>query len=132
MQLDFTAGPGAFVPAWWCRGPHLQTLWPHLLRRSPRPTLQRTQLNLPDGDILELDWFKPDAARPLVIILHGLEGSSRSHYVRGMIAACARAGWQAVVMHFRGCGGSPNRLPRSYHSGETGDLNYFINQLRQQ
>ena len=65
-----------------------------------------------------------------MIVLHGLEGSLQSPYARGMLAAIARRGWRGVMMHFRGCGGEPNRRARSYHSGETEDLRYLIGVLR--
>ena len=119
------------MPAWWCRNPHMQTLWPFFFRRYPKPKLTRSRLDLPDGDFLDLDWSE-NPGGPLVIILHGLEGSAKSHYARGMIAACLRRGWQSVIMHFRGCGGTPNRKSRGYHSGETGDLSYFIKYLAAQ
>ena len=78
------------------------------------------RLALPDGDFLDLAWT-PDHGGPCVLILHGLEGSHRSAYVRAMLAALDGAGYRGVLMHFRGCSGEPNRLPRSYHSGDTGD-----------
>ncbi len=121
--------PRPFLPAWWCRGPHAQTLWPYLVRRRPKIALRRERLTLPDGDFLDLDWTE-NAAGPVVLILHGLEGSSHSKYARGLLAAVAARGWRGMVMHFRGCSGTPNRLPRSYHSGETGDLAYVIAELR--
>jgi hypothetical protein len=102
-----------------------------LVRRAPRVPLQRERLELPDGDFLDLDWLAPvDANGPLVVVLHGLEGSSDSQYARGLLAAARRRGWRAVVMHFRGCSGEPNRLARSYHSGDTGDLAHVITELR--
>ena len=110
-----------FRPAGWLRSAHLQTLWPSLSRRLPALPLARERLELPDGDFLDLDWT-PITDGPIVLVLHGLEGSSRSRYARGLLAAVQRRRWQGVVMHFRGCSGEPNRLPRSYHSGETGDL----------
>ena len=120
---------GRFQPAWWCRGPHRQTLWARLMRRAPRSSLQRERLELPDGDFIDLDWTETGSG-PVVIILHGLEGSSDSPYARGILQAVERRGWRGVVMHFRGCNGEPNRLARSYHSGDTGDLAYFIDVLR--
>ena len=78
------------------------------------------RLELPDGDFLDLAWT-PDHGGPCVLVLHGLEGSHRSPYVRAMLAALHSAGYRGVLMHFRGCSGAPNRLPRSYHSGDTGD-----------
>src|SRR3989344_1090781 len=118
-----------FKPAWWCRGAHMQTLWPYLFRRTPRVELRRERLELPDGDFLDLDWTLNNNG-PIVIVLHGLEGSSDSKYARGLLKAVHEHGWRGVVMHFRGCSGEPNRLPRSYHSGETTDLAYVVNLLR--
>jgi predicted alpha/beta-fold hydrolase len=120
---------GFFQPAWWCRDPNMQTLWAHLMRRAPRPLLQRERMELPDGDFIDLDWTE-NGHGPIVIVLHGLEGSSDSPYARGILAAFERRGWRGVVMHFRGCSGVPNRLVRSYHSGDTGDLAYLVEVLR--
>ncbi len=119
-----------FVPAWWCRGPHAQTLWARLARRAPRVKLRRERLDLPDGDFIDLDWTTTNANGPIVIVLHGLEGSSASPYARGILKAIEARGWRGVVMHFRGCSGEPNRLPRSYHSGDTGDLAHLVETLR--
>jgi len=120
---------GDFKPAWWCRGPHAQTLWARLVRRAPRVALRRERLELPDGDFIDLDWTTHGGG-PIVIVLHGLEGSSDSPYARGILRAIDSRGWRGVVMHFRGCSGEPNRLPRSYHSGDTGDLVYLVETLR--
>lgn len=120
----------SFQPAWWCRGPHAQTLWPNLFRRRPRVALRRERLELPDGDFLDLDWTLNDEG-PIVVILHGLEGSSRSQYVRGLLKVLQAQGWRGLVLHFRGCSGEDNRLARGYHSGETGDLAWVIGQLRE-
>ena len=120
-----------FRPAWWLPGPHAQTVWGSLCRLAPRPRFRRQRLELPDGDFLDLDWGPGTPAdRPLVVLLHGLEGSARSSYVRGLTTALHDAGMQALLMHFRGCGGRPNRLPRTYHSGETGDLDLVMRWLR--
>jgi len=78
-------------------------------------------VSAPDGDFWDFDWVDsptapPDA--PLVVLLHGLEGSSGSHYARAMMAALEARGWRGVVPHFRGCGGELNRMPRAYHSGD--------------
>lgn len=121
---------GNFKPAWWCRGPHMQTLWARLVRYAPSIELRRERLELPDGDFIDLDWTK-NKSGPIVIVLHGLEGSSDSPYARGILKAIDAHGWRGVVMHFRGCSGEPNRLPRSYHSGDTGDIAYFVETLRQ-
>jgi len=118
-----------FTPAWWCRNPHLQTLWPVFFRPWLRPPLRRERLELPDGDFVDLDWTLNDRG-PIVILLHGLEGSSRSHYARGMLNTLPRHGLRAVLMHFRGCSGEPNRLARAYHSGDTGDLDFLVRTLK--
>jgi len=93
----------------------------------PRPSLQRARGNTPDGDFVELDWL--DGAGPLVVLLHGLEGSSASHYVQGLLGEIAAQGWRAVVLNFRSCGGELNRLPRLYHSGDTADLDWLVSRL---
>ena len=119
-----------FRPAWWLPGPHLQTLWAALFRRRGKPALERERIDLPDGDFLDLDWNGSDSgSAPLVLILHGLEGSSGSPYAWGLLAAFRRRGWPAAVMHFRGCSGEPNRLARCYHSGETGDLAWVAGKI---
>ena len=118
-----------FKPAWWLRSTHLQTLWGTLFHRLPQIALRREKFELPDGDFIDLDWG-PNESGPIVVILHGLEGNSHSHYVSGLLAELQKRGWRSVVMHFRGCGGQPNRLPRSYHSGDTGDFRELIKALK--
>jgi predicted alpha/beta-fold hydrolase len=109
-----------FRPLWWLRNPHLQTLWPVFLRRRPPLDLRWERLELSDGDFVDLAWH--DARGPLVLVLHGLEGSLHSHYAAAVMAALAAASYHAVFMHFRGCSGEPNRLDRAYHSGDTADV----------
>jgi predicted alpha/beta-fold hydrolase len=117
-----------FKPAWWLRGAHAQTIWPGIMRRNHDIDLAWERLELPDNDFIDLVWTaKTDG--PVVIVLHGLEGSINSHYAKGILSAFHRRGWRAVLMHFRGCSGTHNRLARGYHSGETGDLEYLINLL---
>jgi len=121
----------AFRPAWWCRGPHLQTLWPYLFRRPAQVAYRRERVVLDDGDFLDLDWLgDPHQSASLVVILHGLEGDSGSVHIRATAKTLVSGGHCAVVMHFRGCSGEPNRLSRGYHSGETGDLASIIARLR--
>lgn len=126
---DFPA-TSAFKPAWWLPNPHLQTLWPVFMRRRLRPPLRRERLELPDGDFVDLDWTLNDVG-PIVILLHGLEGGSRSHYARAMLDQLPHHGLRAVIMHFRGCSGEPNRLARAYHSGDTGDIDFLVRTLAQ-
>jgi len=119
-----------FSPPWWLRNPHLQTFWPVLFRRQPPLSHRPERLELPDGDFVDLCWTGPDHG-PLVIVLHGLQGSIRSPYAVGILRALAAHGIRGVLMHFRGCSGQPNRLARGYHSGETGDLRFLLSTLRQ-
>lgn len=119
---------GAFRPAWWLPGGHLQTLYPTLFRRRVIPRLTRQRLELPDGDFLDIDWTD-GCGGMRVLVLHGLEGSLDSHYAGSLLARLSREGYQAGLMYFRGRSGEINRLPRSYHSGETADLGYVIRLL---
>lgn len=123
-----------FRSPWWLPGPHSRTLVGALASRAPVITTRRERVELPDGDFLDLDWIGEQAPpeAPLVLVLHGLEGSVRSSYVRGVLDAIARRGWRGVVMHFRGCSGEPNRLARAYHSGETEDARALIARLVEQ
>jgi len=117
-----------FKPAWWLRGAHAQTIWPGIMRRNQETKLEWERLELPDNDFIDLVWT-PETDGPIIIVLHGLEGSINSHYAKGILSALHYNGWRAVLMHFRGCSGTHNRLARGYHSGETGDLAYLINLL---
>ena len=120
-----------FVPAWWCRNAHLQSLWPQVFRRQPRIKLNPERLELPDGDFIDLCWTDNQALdAPLVVVIHGLQGSLESHYAKGILLALTKAGFRAVFMHLRGCSGEPNRLARSYHSGFTEDLAYLLQVLQ--
>jgi predicted alpha/beta-fold hydrolase len=124
MQFMKSAAPITpdFKPAWWLPGRHLQTLWPPFFRRFKKTSsLRRERIELPDGDFVDLDWSQRTTG-PIVLVLHGLEGSANSPYARGFVSACEQQGWRAVVMHFRSCSGELNRLPRAYHSGDTADV----------
>lgn len=102
--------------------------------RPERPELRRETLELPDGDATVVDWLTEtdglDERTPLLVILHGLEGSAKSSYARQLLSAAAQCRWRAAVLHFRDCGDYRNRLPRRYHAGETGDIRYFVHKLR--
>jgi uncharacterized protein len=101
---------------------HLQTIVPALFRRMrPLPPAERERIETGDGDFLDLDWFR-QGNRRLAVISHGLEGSSRAGYVRGMAAALLGAGWDVLAWNFRSCSGELNRSARFYHSGDTTDL----------
>jgi len=120
-----------FVPAAWLGNPHLQTLWGPLWRRTIHLQRQRERIWLQDGDFLDLDWHGPHQAdTPLVLVLHGLTGSSNSPYVVGLQQAMAVEGWASVALNWRGCSGEPNLRSRSYHSGASEDLVEVIAHLR--
>lgn len=122
----------SFKPAWWLRNQHLQTMWSRVSRRKLKVALQNQRYELPDGDFLDTVWAGEGKHNPIVIILHGLGGSLRSPYATGMINSIVEKGWRAVFMYFRGASDEPNRLMRSYHSGDTGDLDFLIAEIRKQ
>jgi predicted alpha/beta-fold hydrolase len=91
--------------------------------------VRRERFPTRDGDFIDLDWLDGDPSSPLLLILHGLEGSSRSHYVAGLMREARAKGWSAVGLNFRSCSGESNRLPRFYHAGDTGDLDAVVRML---
>jgi predicted alpha/beta-fold hydrolase len=101
-----------------------------LFRRVHVP-LRRERVTLADGDFVDLDWSDggTPAGAPTLLVLHGLEGSSKSHYALGLLAGARARGWRGVVLNFRSCSGEMNRLPRLYHSGDTGDLDAIVRLL---
>ena len=115
----------------WLAGGHAQTIWPFRLPRAS-VALRRECVDTPDGDFWDFDWLDsgtlPDA--PLVVLFHGLEGGSTSHYARALLALLGARGWNGVVPHFRGCGGTPNRLPRAYHSGDHAEVGAMLASIR--
>ncbi len=123
------AEPAPFRPAWWCRGANQQTLLGALLRPVPPLHLERRRWETPDGDFVDVDRLPGAPGTPILIVLHGLEGSSRSRTVLGLLAAAQREGWRGIGVNFRSCGGEPNRLLRSYHGGETSDLTWIVRKV---
>lgn len=126
--------PSQFKPAWWARNPHVQTIFADLLTSRKQPVGTPERLELTDGDFVDLVWTKKLEAQyqgPLLVLFHGLEGSIKSHYAYRLLKSLKAHNWPGVMMHFRGCSGEPNRLPRAYHSGETEDPRYFIEYLSQ-
>lgn len=120
--------PG-FKPAWWCRGRHGQTIWGRVFRRRTNVPSSRVRWTTPDGDFLDLDFVDGPINAPQLLVLHGLEGSSNRKYVRGLLALARARGWRGVALNFRGCSGPINRAPRSYHSGETSDVEWVVSEL---
>lgn len=121
-----------FTPAWWLNNPHAQTIFPSLIGpRLMKVVNKHERIELPDGDFIDLAWatqgISPSA--PLVVLLHGLGGDLHSVYATRFLHAFNQAGLRGVLMHFRGASHEANRLPRTYHAGDTADFDYLLNTL---
>ena len=120
----------------WLPGAHAQTIYPLLIKPQPYPHFCE-RWETPDDDFIDLDWnatsARPNfaAEAPLVVLFHGLEGNSNSHYALSLMHALDAVGWGGVVVHFRGCSGEPNRLPRAYHSGDSEEIDWVLRRIRQ-
>lgn len=127
--------PSRFEPAWWLKNRQAQTFYPSM-PWSWRLALnmRRETLELPDGDATAVDWPEKadrlDKSAPLLVVLHGLEGSAKSSYARMIMHTALKKGWRSCVLHSRDCGDYRNRLPRRYHAGETNDIRHFLKELR--
>lgn len=119
--------------AWWLPDPHSATLWGRIGRREPVAPTRVECWDTADGDFVEMVRLDPAAplapTSPRLLLLHGLEGGAHSHYVRAMFREATARGWGADLMLFRTCGSQPNRLARSYHSGDTGDARLVLHRL---
>ncbi|MGU9958177.1 MAG: hydrolase [Arenicellales bacterium WSBS_2016_MAG_OTU3] len=128
-----------FNPPWWASNPHWQTLVSYQFQHHPKPDFDRERLELRDGDFLDLDWLpvtdensnQNSDDTPLILLIHGLVGSSKSHYCRNLCHHLQQNGIDSVVMNLRGCSGEPNRLAIGYHSGKTDDVDFVLNELKQ-
>lgn len=124
-----------YVAPRWLPGGNLQTIWPALYARrtdGPLPVYRRERWPTPDGDFVDVD--RVDAQRanaPLLVLFHGLEGSSRSHYAEAFAAFAAARGWAFAVPHFRGCSGEINLAPRAYHSGDFEEVGWLLARFAQ-
>ena len=116
--------PSRFCPPYLLSNGHVQTILGSLISR-PAAGFSRERLELPDGDFLDLDWQRKGHSR-LAILSHGLEGNSSAGYIRGTAKAMNKAGWDVLAWNMRSCSEEANRLPRYYHSGESGDLQHVI------
>ena len=124
----------SFQPVWWLPGGHLQTMWRKFSGSTAVPH-RRERLEIADGDFIDVDWASDSlpylqSERPIVLVLHGLCGSSGSSYVRTLQARLTEYCYPNVAMNFRGCSGELNRLARAYHSGVTEDLQAVYEQLQ--
>ena len=137
MTPDPATPNDGFRPAWWLPGPHLQSAWGRLSRPRRLVPFHRERIETGDDDELLLDHVDAPAGSPRLLILHGLEGSSYSVYVQGLALVARRTGFAVTVLNFRSCARPPddlgrmlpNRRPRFYHSGETGDIDTVIRLL---
>jgi uncharacterized protein len=121
-----------FKPAWWLKNRHLQTIFPVFFRRKMKISLLREKFTLSDDDDLIVDWTENRFEnKNILVLLHGLEGSSNSPYIKGMMQKAVHHGFRAVCMHFRSCENFSQKKPlkKAYHAGETQDLDEFLKKL---
>ena len=117
----------------WLVGGNAQTIWPALFSKrftGSAPTYRRERWATPDADFIDVDWQGNDANAPLLVLFHGLEGSSASHYAQAFAHWARHHGWRFVVPHFRGCSGELNLAPRAYHSGDFEEIGWVLRRLR--
>jgi predicted alpha/beta-fold hydrolase len=119
-----------YRPPFWLPSGHLQTIYPATCIGKPPVHYRRERWDVHDGDFIDVDFVDGEAGKPFVVLFHGLEGSSHSHYARAMMAALAARGWSGAVPHFRGCSGEANRAPRFYHSGDAAEVEWIVKALR--
>ena len=118
-----------YSPAWWIPGGHLQTLWGKLFRRQRAAPTVLQRWDTPDGDFIEVHRLPAARGAPRLLLLHGLEGTVRSHYAQGLLNEASRRGWGADLLIFRSCGSQPNLTRRFYHSGETSDTAFAVDKI---
>ena len=137
-----------YCAPWWLPGGNLQTIWAAVLARrftELKPTFRRERWETPDKDFVDVDWLVPQAgvpgstnssmsrrSAPLLVVFHGLEGSSESHYAEALADAARARGWACAVPHFRGCSGEMNLAPRAYHSGDFEEIDWILRRLKSQ
>lgn len=127
-----------YIAPMWLPGGHAQTIWPALLARHTQAArhqgtlaYRRERWPTPDGDFIDLDWLDAPGAHTLLVLFHGLEGSSHSHYALAFAAYARAQSFNFVVPHFRGCSGELNHAPRAYHSGDFEEIGWVLERLRQ-
>src|SRR5258706_6087166 len=117
----------------WLPGGNAQTIWPALFAKrfhGPPPQYRRERWVTPDDDFVDADWLGDDTQAPLLVLFHGLEGSSSSHYAQAFADWARRQRWRFVVPHFRGCSGELNRAPRAYPSGDYEEIGWRLHRAR--
>ena len=124
--------PNSFRAAWWLPGPHIMTMWGKFFRKRQLGDVRFDRLATPDGDDVTVASVANPEAGPVLLLLHGLEGGMHSHYAGGIWAAAVNEGWQPRQLLFRTCDGRVNRARRTYHSGETTDLDVTVRRLAEE
>jgi predicted alpha/beta-fold hydrolase len=151
----------SYRPPFWLPGGQLQTIWPalHGRRVAPPTRYKRARWIAPDQDFIDVDWLdmaptlgtdvsslppegaglawggparRPASHSPLLVLFHGLEGSSQSHYARAFASHAQQLGWAYAVPHFRGCSGEINLAPRAYHSGDYPEMDWILRRFRRE
>jgi hypothetical protein len=120
---------GRYLAPGWAPGGHAQTIAAAVGARCPDVPYRRELWDSPDGDCIGVDFAQPEpaaAGAPVLVLFHGLEGSSRSHYALALMREAVARRWRALVVHFRGCGGVQNRQPRAYHSGDSAEADWVL------
>lgn len=122
---------------WWLPGGNLQTIWAALRAQrflGPRPVFRRERWASPDNDFVDVDFLEHagTADAPLLVVFHGLEGSSASHYAEALADVARLRGWDCAVPHFRGCSGEMNHAPRAYHSGDFEEIDWILRRFKAQ
>ncbi len=126
-----------YAAPWWLPGGNLQTIWAALRSRrflGPQPVFRRERWTTPDDDFVDVDWLDDapplvtacDSGGTLLVVFHGLEGSSASHYAEALADAARERGWGCAIPHFRGCSGELNLAPRAYHSGDFAEIDWIL------
>jgi predicted alpha/beta-fold hydrolase len=120
----------SYVAPRWLPGGHLQTIYPATCIAKPAVEYRRERWNAPDGDFIDVDFIDGEPHQPFIVLFHGLEGSSNSHYCRALMAQVKALGWSGAIPHFRGCSGEMNNAPRFYHSGDAEELDWILRRLQ--
>jgi len=136
----------SYQAPWWLPGGNLQTIWPALAGRrveGPPVHFRRERWTTPDQDFIDVDWLRADGPlsqpaglspavveQPLLVLFHGLEGSSGSHYAQAFAGIAQEKGAAFAVAHFRGCSGELNLGPRAYHSGDHEEIDWVLRRFR--
>ncbi|MHB8915738.1 MAG: YheT family hydrolase [Thiobacillus sp.] len=130
LSTTGSASASDYVAPGWLPGGHLQTIYATAFISTPSVTYRRERFELPDGDFLDFDWVDGEPQAPVIVLFHGLEGSSSSSYARSLMHMVQARGWNGVVAHFRGTSGEDNRLPRAYYAGDSEEIERILRHVK--